>query len=444
MATIKLPGRSILDMDNRKIEGLPAGNATGDASNIDQVASTNVWQESLRNHYVAGQTVFDFEAVLQGNVTVERDAIGGGAVGYTLDPLPMAQGDLTDAEYEDLFDVVPSGSDSLEIDSIDDETGLLTFVDPPTQSFTITYPPDNFGATLGFSSRQYSRRATPNPDPLPVGGLERPIDGTYNQEDFGLNASAYWIRLPINGRVWNANQHFIVGDVVSYIDTNGVDRHVYCEFPHTSTAETNPILAGNIVHEAHTAPVAGSPWRPLGSSIDISTGESAAARLILVEDGGDNAIVFAVTQLAIPAGQEQQWTITVTEDRLTPIELPEGQVPVANDLVSFRIGETQPTQEFRVSAVDDGLTIIRFAGTIPAEVQALFDTGDPVNILDAGAREDFGQIDRMVFDPTDFTVNTEAQNIGHAHVSSNPQEIISRQVLRNNVPQTLEQWDCSR
>ena len=37
MATIKLPGRSILDMDNRKIEGLPAATVNGDAVRYEQL-----------------------------------------------------------------------------------------------------------------------------------------------------------------------------------------------------------------------------------------------------------------------------------------------------------------------------------------------------------------------------------------------------------------------
>ena len=386
-----------------------------DEVSLAQFGGTSIWQEAVRNLYQPGQSVHDFEEIRQGNVTVNRDAIGGGATGYTLDPLPMAQGSLTNAEYEDLFTVVPSDTDNLEIQSINSATGLLIFVDPPTQPFTITYPPINFDALLGFSTREYVRNTTAAP--TDGSDVERPIDGTFDGTSFSLNSSEYWIQRFISGRIWRTEQNYIVGDTVSYIDTHGVDRVVYCEINHLSTTDTNPQTAGNVVHEEHTTPVEGSPWRPLGSSISLSTGQSEAARQVLVADGGAAAVINSVTQTAnIPAGQTQEWFIVVGNGT-GAVTLPASQIPAVNDVISFGTGNEATTEEYRVTQVDSGLTVVKFAGTIPAEVSALFNSGDNVNIFDAGPRQDFGQIDRIVFDPTNFVVNTEAQNIGHAHVS---------------------------
>ena len=386
-----------------------------DEVSLAQFGGTSVWQEAVRNLYQAGQSVHDFEEIRQGNVTVERDAIGGGATGYTLDPLPMAQGSLTNAEYEDLFTIVPSDTDSLEIQSINSATGLLIFVDPPTQPFTITYPPVNFDALLGFSTREYVRNTTAAP--TDGSDVERPIDGTYDGTTFSLNSSEYWIRRFITNAVWRINQNYIVGDTSSYVDSRGVDRVVFCEINHLSSEENNPEIAGNVVHEEHTTPVEGSPWRPLGSSISLSTGQNGSARQVLVADGGAAAVINSVTQTAnIPAGQVQEWFIVVG-DGTGAVTLPASQIPAVNDVISFGTGNEATTEEYRVTQVDAGLTVVKFAGTIPAEVSALFNSGDNVNIFDAGPRQDFGQIDRIVFDPTHFTVNTEAQNIGHAHIS---------------------------
>ena len=59
MATIKLPGRSTLDMDSRKIERVAAGTADGDAVNYGQIKDLGAGVDIDNTSTVPGPVIYD-------------------------------------------------------------------------------------------------------------------------------------------------------------------------------------------------------------------------------------------------------------------------------------------------------------------------------------------------------------------------------------------------
>ena len=417
-----IPGKYDLNLRGRKVIGVGGdeNDSQFDAANIQQVSGSNVWQESLRNEYTNGQQVRDFRAILQGNVTTDTITHIGGANNYDFDfDVFEKPTDETDQVYFQRFGINPvSGVDIIEVTNVQRNTPgqgqtRITLQPPVNVDFTLTYPPANLGVAIGVTTRNYTRRE------LEYDGLNdvpRPIDDTYGlipDPNFRVYVSLYWVASVFNGDNWRPHQDYLEGDTVSYIDNVGVPRHVFCREAHTSSEATSPILSSAV---SHTASGFGPtrPWEPIGAAIDLSTGTFEAPVQILGSNG--NAAI------ALNGGSvlnEDRWFINVGQG-ISAIELPDAQLPAVGDLISFGVGNAGTTEEFRVAARnDDGNTSLRFDGSYPAEVEALLDdrVDNPVNLFNAGLRTDFGQIDRLVFAPDDFAINTEAQDIGHAHIS---------------------------
>ena len=419
-----IPGKYDLNLRGRKVIGVGGdeNDSQFDAANIQQVSGSNVWQESLRNEYTNGQQVRDFRAILQGNVTTDTITHIGGANDYDFDfDVFEKPTDETDQVYFQRFGINPvSGVDIIEVTNVQRNTPgqgqtRITLQPPVNVDFTLTYPPANLGEAIGATTRNYTRRELEYDG---VTDVPRPIDDTYGlvpDPNFRVYVSLYWVASVFNGDNWRPHQDYLEGDTVSYIDNVGVPRHVFCREAHTSSDATSPILSSAV---SHTADGFGPtrPWEPIGSSIDLSTGTFEAPVQLLGSDG-NAAIVLSATNDATPG--VDQWTIVLGQGT-TGIPLPADQMPSVGDLISFGTGNAGTTEEYRAVAVNNNVIAnIRFAGSVPAEVRALVDdlVDNPVNIFNAGLRTDFGQVDRFVFDPEDFAINTEAQDIGHAHIS---------------------------
>ena len=426
---VKLTGQKFttIDANGNRLINIADGITSSDASNINQLSGSNIWQESLELTYNSGQRVSDFLVQFQGRVTTNViESIGGANIyDFDFDVFEKPTGE-TDQVYFQRFSINPvSGVEIIQVIDVQRNTPntgqtRITLQPPINSNFTLTYPPTNFGAPVGAAVREYTRRPiglNPAPtNPTPAEKLElRPSTAEFALDvSLGSYVSDYWILELINGITWRPFQTYVEGDEVEYVDSQGVARHVICQEAHTSSAATNPILSSSISHTGTGFSADVTPWAPVGSAIDLSTGTFEAAVQILGSDG--NAAI------ALNGGSvlnEDRWFINVGQGT-SAIELPDAQLPAVGDLISFGTGNAGTTEEFRVAARnDDGNTSLRFDGTFPAEVEALVDdrVENPVNLFNAGLRTDFGQVDRLVFDPSDFAVNTEAQDIGHAHVS---------------------------
>ena len=426
---VKLTGQKFttIDANGNRLINIADGTTSSDASNIDQLSGSNTWQESLELTYNSGQRVSDFLVQFQGRVTTDVvESVGGANIyDFDFDVFEKPTGE-TDQVYFQRFSINPvSGVEIIQVIDVQRNTPntgqtRITLQPPINANFTLTYPPTNFGVSVGAAVREYTRRPiglNPAPEnPTPAEKLElRPSTAEFTLDtSLGSYVSDYWILELINGIMWRPFQTYVEGDEVEYMDSQGVARHVLCQEAHTSSEATNPILSSSISHTGTGFSADVTPWAPVGSAIDLSTGTFEAAVQILGSDG--NAAI------ALNGGSvlnEDRWFINVGQGT-SAIELPDAQLPAVGDLISFGTGNVGTTQEYRVAARnDDGNTSLRFDGTYPAEVEALVDdrVENPVNLFNAGLRTDFGQVDRFVFDPSDFSINTEAQDIGHAHIS---------------------------
>ena len=422
-----IPGKYDLNLRGRKVIGVGGdeNDSQFDAANIQQVSGSNIWQESLRNEYTNGQQVRDFRAILQGNVTTDTITHINSAVNYDFDfDVFEKPTDETDQVYFQRFGINPvSGVDIIEVTNVQRNTPAtgqtrITINPSINVDFTLTYPPANLGEAIGATTRNYTRRELEYDG---VNDVPRPIDDTYGQipdPNFNVYVSLYWIASVFDGANWRPHQDYLEGDVVSYLDNLGVPRVVFCREPHTSSEATSPVLSSAVSHTGAGFSADITPWEPMGSTVDLSTGTFDAEVQILVADGGAAAIALNGGDQA----NEDRWFINVGQGT-SAIQLPASQIPTAGDLISFGTGNAGTTQEYKLAEVvavgDANLTSLRFEGSYPAEVAALVDdnTDNPVNLFNAGPREDFGQIDRFVFDTSDFAINTEAQNIGHAHIT---------------------------
>ena len=367
----------------------------------------------------------------QGNVTTDTvtHVDGGNVYDFSFDVFEKPAGE-SDADYFARFTITPvSGSDVIAVTNVERNTPStgrtrITLAPPVTVDFTLTYPPTNFGASVGAAVREYTRRPlglNPAPtNPTPAEKLElRPSTAVFAFDDtLESYVSDYWILELITGDTWRPFQDYVVGDEVQYRDSGGIPRHVFCNFEHTSSEETNPILPSSVSHIAN-GNGASIPWEPVGAAIDLSTGTFEAPVQILVSDGGAAAIALNGGNQA----NEDRWFINVGQGT-SAIRLPDSQIPSVGDLISFGIGANGTTEEYRVAEVvavgATSLTSLRFDGSYPAEVEALVDdnTANPVNLFNAGLRTDFGQVDRLVYATEDFSINTEAQDIGHGHITA--------------------------
>ena len=457
MASATIHGKFDLDLRGKKVEGLAEATVNGDAVRLEQFGGSNIWQESAQLSYNSGQRVSDFVVQFQGRVTTGVVESIGGANIYDFDfDVFEKPTDETDQVYFQRFSINPvSGVEIIQVIDVQRNTPntgqtRITLQPPINSNFTLTYPPTNFGASVGAAVREYTRRPIglhPAPtNPTPAEKLElRPSTAVFALDaSLGSYVSDYWILELINGTMWRPFQTYVEGDEVEYMDSQGVARHVLCQEAHTSSEATNPILSSSISHTGTGFSADVTPWAPVGGAVDLSTGTFEAAVQILGSDG--NAAI------ALNGGSvlnEDRWFINVGQGT-SAIELPDAQLPAVGDLISFGIGNAGTTQEYRVAARnDDGNTSLRFDGTYPDEVETLVDdrVDNPVNLFNAGLRTDFGQVDRFVFDPEDFSINTEAQNIGHAHISISgglgANQIAGQTIERNAAEQTVEQWIAS-
>ena len=399
---------------------------------LTELGSSNTWQERLELIYGPGQIVNDFTVQNKGNVTTGLITHVDNANVYQLPggvtALAKPDGE-TDAVYLQRFTVNSQGDvDSLTVTAVsiaaDGVTSITLSGTGATVDFTITYPPANFGAVVGASVRDYGRRVTPAPVGTPTDAQKlelRPATAEFAfDETLGVYVSDYWILQLINGQAWRPYQVYVEGDEVEYLDSQGVPRHVFCRFPHTSSAATNPDISSTVLHSGIGFD-ADSPWEPVGASIDLSTGTNATAVQLMQDKATPGtfvpAVVFGISNSTNP-NDPQTWTVIVGDGIGGTVELEGTNLPLVNDLISFGTGNLGTSEEYRIKTVGGGaITSLTFLGTIPPDVRDLFDSGLLVNIFDAGDRTDFGQVDRLVFNPIHFTVNTEAQNIGHAHIS---------------------------
>ena len=449
---------NIVMPNNGTVDGVDVSALAENSATLEQLSGSNIWQESLRQQYLAGQQVSDFKIQTQGNVTTGLITHIDSANDYQLPGGATAvarASDETEDEYNARFTINSEGGvDTLTVTNvvINSGTGVTTISlsgTGATVDFTVTYPPANFGSNIGASTREYIRRATPAPTGTPTDAQElelRPITADFSfSAALGVSVSDYWIRVLINGSAWRLHQDYIEGDEVEYVDSQGIPRHVFCKVPHTSSERTNPDLSSAVSHTGLSADFdMETPWEPVGGSIDLSTGTSATQIQLMQDKATEGtflpAVIFGLSESSDP-NQPQTWSVIVGDGVGGTAQLEEGNLPIANDLISFGTGNTGTTEEYRVISVSGGaVTTLVFSGRRPLDVRALFDSGVLVNIFDSGMRDDLGQIDRLVFDPADFIVNTEAQNIGHGHVSLHPDEIVSREVLRNSDAQTVDQW----
>ena len=430
MASATIHGKFDLDLRGKKVEGLAEATVNGDAVRLEQLGGSNTWQESAQLSYNSGQRVSDFVIKFQGRVTTGVvESIGGANIyDFNFDVFEKPT-DENDSTYFQRFSINPvSGVEIIQVIDVQRNTPntgqtRITLQPPINANFTLTYPPTNFGVSVGAAVREYTRRPlglNPAPtNPTPAQKLElRPSTAVFAFDDtLEAYVSDYWILELITGDMWRPFQDYVVGDEVQYRDSQGIPRHVFCNFEHTSSESTNPILPSSVSHIAN-GNGASIPWEPVGAAIDLSTGTFEAPVQILVSDGGAAAVALNGGNQA----NEDRWFINVGQGT-SAIQLPASQIPSVGDLISFGIGANGTTEEYRISEVvavgATSLTSLRFDGSYPAEVQALVDdnTANPVNLFNAGLRTDFGQVDRFVFDPSDFAINTEAQDIGHAHVS---------------------------
>ena len=409
---------------------------------LTELGGASIWQEDLQNVYQTGQVVSDFNIVTQGTVTESKTLVLA-ATQYTLDQAPVAQGaDETDADYLARFVITALAPPGATVVAVNGTS--ITLSNPLTSNFTVTYPPSNFGSALGASIREYSRRNTPAPT---VGNVTRPILSSFGSAPdptLGVYISTYWVAILLNGQVWREYQDYLVGDEVEYVDSRGIPRHVYCKFAHRSTQANNPTLTSAVLHNINGSTYSEtSPWEPIGASIDLSTGtDTAAVQIFGPDDDDDNP------QAAVVLGtftNATHWGVSVGVGN-TGIRLTGDDTPTVGDLISFGTGSAGTTEEYRLEAIDnDSTALLSFLGTIPADAAALFtDLSVGVNLFNSGLRTDFGQVDRLVYAVDDFTVNTEAQDIGHAHVSltgSLSSSSLWQEELRNNYPASSVVYD---
>ena len=438
-----------IDSNGNRLVGVGNGEGAADAVNASQLAGSNVWNEDIRNRYTEAQKVTDFTITR----IVTETLTGNGAVNrqFLLTYTPTTE--LT----TDIFLVASPAVGTITIEDVVNDTITLSGVIGVGDTFQVTYTTAEPEATPtlnptteienGISRREYLRtRPDAATDVLPIVRPRDILFADYVRNLEGRYLSQYWEAITIDGEEWRAQQEYFPGDVVSYIDINGIPRHAYSGTHHISSASTNPAVFSALVFQP-AAFTNARPWEVMGSAIDISSGsvQDADAFEFIDEPGTATETRYPVVIQGLLTGTGArlgQWGFQVGILDGANIEVvapstaalaPADQIPITinvgnGDIISFGLTTgTEPTSaEFEVSDVvredlagNPTITMVYFTGAIPAEVNTLF-TGTPGNrvaIYQAGAREDLGQANRFIFDDRDFAVNTDDQSIGHAHIS---------------------------
>ena len=403
-----------------------------DISNLQaqtaRIPGSNVWQAGLRDTYVEAQRVTDF--IITRIVTETLTGDGAADREFLLTYTPTTEL-VTD------FFLVPSATvGNITVESVDNDTVTLSGVIGDTNTFQITYitaepvadPTLNPTVEVenGISRREYFRRRPDAGDVLPI---IRPNEDTYVRGVDGRYIGAYWEAITIDGEEWRAQQEYLPGDIVGYLDINGIPRYAYSGTNHYSSATTNPAVFSAIGFQP-AAFTDARPWEVVGSALDVSTGSVQDATAFDFLDPDGTRYPIAIQGLITGVNERLgQWgfqvgaydgtdiSVTAPSDVNTNVTISVGN----GDIISFGlITEEEPTTaEFEISDVDtEDTTRVYFTGAIPLEIQQLFDgTGNIVAIYQAGARADLGQANRLIFADGDFVINTVDQSIGHAHIS---------------------------
>ena len=422
--------------------------ASADVMELEaQIPATNVWQASLRDRYVEAQKLTDFTITR----IVTETLTGNGAVNrqFLLTYTPTTE--LT----TDIFLVASPAVGTITIEDVVNDTITLSGVIGVGNTFQVTYITAEPEATPtlnptteienGISRREYFRtRPDAATDVLPIVRPRDVLFADYTRNLEGRYLSQYWEAITIDGEEWRAQQEYFPGDVVSYIDINGIPRYAYSGTHHISSASTNPAVFSALVFQP-AAFTNARPWEVMGSAIDISSGsvQDADAFEFIDEPGTATEMRYPVVIQGLLTGTGArlgQWGFQVGILNGTNVEVvapstaalaPADQIPITinvgnGDIISFGLttGTEPTTAEFEISDVvredaagDPTITMVYFTGAIPAEVNTLFAGGNRVAIYQAGARADLGQANRFIFASEDFAVNTDDQSIGHAHIS---------------------------
>ena len=400
------------------------GDIVGVANNF---SGTNVWNAGLRNEYLPGQTVRDTgDTVTQDNITSDPYTVffaTTGATGYVLDPAPLATATAADVTFA-YVDQNPLLTADLTVVAINHANNTVDFNGTPDRNFRLTYPPTNFGDPVGANTRLYVRNRVPYVDGDP--DVERPQTALENNEfNFieaqGVYQSAHWIALLINGEAWREHQIYLRGDVVDYVDSNSIPRLAHTGIRHLSTGANAPFQSDAIQHETPSTFTTDTPWEPVGAAIDVSMGAAQDADQLV-----DGTTEFTVLGRGVDAGR---WFVVLREEGgVTGSPLPAGIRPNIGDNIAFGAitnasGDDIPESEnYEIVRIEnDTAAVLYFEGDeIPTEVEDILDRpgAAEVNVFVTNLRTDLGQIDRFIFNDQDFVINTDNQNIGHAHISS--------------------------
>ena len=161
-----------------------------------------------------------------------------------------------------------------------------------------------------------------------------------------------------------------------------------------------------------------SPWEPVGSAVDVSMGNAQDA-VQLTNAAGD----FSILGRGVDSGR---WFVALGQGGTTGVPLPAALRPNIGDNIAFGAitdadgNDIPESQNYEIVRVENSPTaVLYFEGDeVPAEIEAIITrTGTIVNVFVTNLRTDLGQIDRFIFNDDDFAINTDNQNIGHAHIS---------------------------